>query len=115
MVVVSECAGGEMLVGGDGGGCKPACVRGDVGGGGRKQVYMREGRCWGDGGGGHKQVCGRGDVGGGKWWWWSRVCVWGLVLPHNSSPLVIVVLSHALSPLIIAVPPHASSSLSPCC
>ena len=33
VVVASKCAGGETLVGGDGGGHKPACVRGDVGGG----------------------------------------------------------------------------------
>ena len=33
VMVTSEHAGGETLVGGDGGGCKPACMRGDVGGG----------------------------------------------------------------------------------
>ena len=33
VMVMSERARGEMLVGGDGGGREPACMRGDVGGG----------------------------------------------------------------------------------
>ena len=50
VVVMSQCAGGETLVVGDGGhGHEQACQRGDVGG--------------------HKPVCRREDVGGGRWSW----------------------------------------------